>query len=376
MTSSTPPATLTPAFRVLVNGQDVGGAVSADVTTTAQIRAGTFEAQIAYSTALAQQAAPWWDPAASSAAGAAVKLPVDIQMALLSPGQSLGAAAWQSRIQGNADHLAIDPKAGLVTVTGRDYLAALIDLRVIDALKNQTSSEIARTIAGMAGLQVGQIDSTTTLVGHYYQVEHTRVVADAFSRSRSAFELLKGLALAEGFDLYVIGQKLYFTQTHPTTGPVFPIVYTPANGTTPYPVANVVSITLDRDLTLSRGAKVVLRSWNAKQRKPLTATYPASASADAQTYPFLRPPNVPASQLTADAQTIYRDIVRHERIVHFTVVDNLGLSPRQRVSLSGTGTSFDQTYWIDSVKERISVSEGLTAEVVARNSSPALEALL
>ena len=50
----------------------------------------------------------------------------------------------------------------------------------------------------------------------------------------------------------------------------------------------------------------------------------------------------------------------------------LFLAPRQQIALTGTGTGFDQIYWIDSITRRVSFHGGFTQSLTARNASPGL----
>jgi len=45
----------------------------------------------------------------------------------------------------------------------------------------------------------------------------------------------------------------------------------------------------------------------------------------------------------------------------------LSLMPRQQIMLVGTGTAFDQVYWIDEITRRLDVQGGFTQTVRARN---------
>jgi hypothetical protein len=52
----------------------------------------------------------------------------------------------------------------------------------------------------------------------------------------------------------------------------------------------------------------------------------------------------------------------------------LALTPRQPIRLEGTGTSFDQIYWIDEITRSIDVATGFTQRLRARNSSTGSQA--
>ena len=75
----------------------------------------------------------------------------------------------------------------------------------------------------------------------------------------------------------------------------------------------------------------------------------------------------------ARAEAIYRDLVRHERVIEGRMAGELKVTPRRQLVLSGTGTTWDQTYWIDTVVRSLSVSGGFEQRVTARNQSPSLD---
>ena len=51
----------------------------------------------------------------------------------------------------------------------------------------------------------------------------------------------------------------------------------------------------------------------------------------------------------------------------------LSLSPRSIVVLEGTGTEFDQTYYVDVIERRLNQDGGLTQRVLGKNTSPRTE---
>jgi hypothetical protein len=53
---------------------------------------------------------------------------------------------------------------------------------------------------------------------------------------------------------------------------------------------------------------------------------------------------------------------------------DLALAPRQQISLNGTGTTFDQTYWIDEITRHIDIHRGFTQRLRARNETIAGQA--
>jgi hypothetical protein len=104
---------------------------------------------------------------------------------------------------------------GRLQIEGRDLSSRLIENKTQEAFVNQTSSQVATTLAQRRGL-TPQVTATTTLVGRYYQQDHVRDSLNQFSRTTTEWDLLIYLAQREGFDVFVKGTTLYF---QPTTDP-------------------------------------------------------------------------------------------------------------------------------------------------------------
>jgi len=60
----------------------------------------------------------------------------------------------------------------------------------------------------------------------------------------------------------------------------------------------------------------------------------------------------------------------HERVVEFVVPGDLSMSSTGQLLVAGTGTEFDQAYYIDLVERRIGLRDGFTQRVMAKSSSP------
>ena len=69
-------------------------------------------------------------------------------------------------------------------------------------------------------------------------------------------------------------------------------------------------------------------------------------------------------------------ITRHERLLSAELPGDLELDSRSLVRLSGTGTSWDQAYYPESVTRRLSFEGGFTMSLRAKNHSPHDEVLL
>jgi phage protein D len=347
------PVSRAPRLRLIANNQVVTGAVEAEVVSNNYYAADCFDVTIALGPD------PW---ANASFWASSSDIFVDVQFSLD------GGASFTSLVQGAVDNISIDPAFGLVHLDGRDLTAALIETRIEETFANRTASEIASLLAQRHNL-TPSVSTTSNPVGRYYQSEHDRTTLNQFSRTTTEWDLLVFLARHEGFDLFVQGRTLYFQPAVKSADSL--LVLTPGD---------VLDMQLARSLTLARDIEVVIKSWNSRQNLALAQQVSASgldsterSSASAQRYVFVRP-NLTSDDAVTFAQRMIAELTRHERSVRISMPGELALTPRSMIAIQGTGTSFDQTYYVDMIERRLRQNGGLIEHVVAHNSSPRSDA--
>jgi phage protein D len=329
-----------PALAVLVNGAAIPGVMDLDVLDNAHFAAGRFRIRAAM----------------DGAAASTLLDPDDI----LDLQVSLGGT-FTSLVQGQADSIHIDPIRNTIEIDGRDLTARLLDARTQETFANQTASEIANTLAARHGL-TAVVTATTTLAGRYYGAEHDRITLGQFSRATTEWDLLTFLAAREGFEVFVAGQSLYF---QPFTQSAASLVLAPSD---------CVSLSLERALTLARDIEVTVKSWNTRQQAAFTQTARSSAQGKRGSNPqriVVVRPNLQPNDALQLAQRILADLSSHERIVHVELPGEVMLTPRSRVTLNGTGTDFDQTYYVAELDRHFSLAHGFTQNLRLKNVNPA-----
>jgi phage protein D len=338
-----------PRLRVIANGQIISGAIEAEVISTNYYAADQFIASVALGPD------PWAD-APFWASESDILLEVQFSLD--------AGASFVSLVQGAVDNVTIDPASCLVHIHGRDLTAGLIEARTQETFANRTSSEIAALLAQRHDL-TAQITSTTTPVGRYYQSEHDSITLDQFSRTTTEWDLLVFLARREGFDVFVEGQSLYFQPAALDTDTA--LLIRPSD---------VIDLRLERSLTLARDIEVVVKSWNSRQNSAFSQQVRASQSDTSgrstrqpQSYVCVRPNLTPDDALSFARQRL-AELMRHERTIEITMPGELVLTPRSVIALEGTGTEFDQTYYIDAIERRLRYNSGLTQRLRATNTSP------
>lgn len=348
-----------PRLRLLAGSQIIGGPLNAEVASTTHYRADTFEAQLAIGGDPTTGLAFW---------GSQTSLDVTIQ-ASLDGGQS-----WKTMIMGQVDTIEVSMEHGVCAVRGRDLSARLIDARTQESFQNQTASQVAEKLAERHGL-TPDVQSTSTLVGRYYSQDHAHVTGSQFSRTRTEWDVLVYLAQHEQFDVWVTGSTLHFKPGVKPGGDPWLAVWTES----PHK-ANVMTLGLSRSLTLAPDVVVKVRSWNSRHAKGFTKSSPSNLSATsavssgrAQQYIYVFP-NLTEDEAQKKANSLREDITRHERLVDFSAPADLLLTTEVMVQLQGTGSSWDQTYYVDRVVRRMSFEEGFVMDVRCKNHSPQSDA--
>ncbi len=290
-------------------------------------------------------------------------------MGFLSEGAPEGAADWVSLIQGTVDTVQIDFPAHLARLHGRDLTAALISSPTQETFANRTASEIATILAQRHNL-TPQVTATTTLVDRYYELEHDRITLNQFSRASTEWDLLVALAQQEAFEVFVEGTSLYFqpARTHISTPDAILRPAATMNGP-----ANVMELRMERALALAGETTVTVKSWNSRQKQAYVQTVrsPGDGSGGAsQNYVVVRP-NLLPDQVATLAQNWLAALTQHERVVTALMPGELSLTPRSVIAIEGTGTAFDQMYYVDSIERRVAIRGGFVQHLRAKNATVA-----
>lgn len=357
-----------PAVRLTVNGQQVYGLKTASVTNNNYYQADRYHACIAL-VAGTQPDANWFSS----------QTEIDVQFDMSIDTTKGASTLWTTVLAGMVDRLTIDPVLGTIDLEGRDYSGLLIDTKTQAAYTNQTSSQIVQTIIGNhSQLAAGNIVATSTPVGKYYQTDHDRIQLDNFHRQTTEWDLLTYLAGVEGYDLFMTGNKLNF-QPSAVEGstPPYVIQLQPGQGTQPTKL-NVLRVNMQRALTLAKDIEVTVKSWNSKHKSAFVKTVRGSTQgsnnkgankSDVTKYVFVKP-NMTPDEALKFANNKLKELSQNERVLDITTPSPLSLTPRDVIKLTGTGTTFDQTYFIAEIERSLGFDGGFLQHIRAKNSSP------
>lgn len=359
-----------PRARVCLGGEDVPGWTSWEVENNVFRAADTFRVDFAIAGLPAAKGVDWMS------AQTAIELEIFAHPNPQDP-TAYAPADADRVILGAVDDIDFNPVARTVTLTGRDLTARLIDTKTSEHFTNQTASQIAATLAARHGL-TPVVTATTAKVGTYYTNDHTDL-----SQQQSEWELLCRLADYEDFLVYVRGRELHFEPRPDPTTKRYPVKWQPPGAGTIYPQADLIDLDFTRSLTIVKGLKVEVRTWNAKAKKAFNVTWPKGATASrpgttginadsAQVYRYVIG-GLTRDQALARAQKIYAQIASHAMKVTTRLPADNVLDCTFALDVTGTGTGWDQVYFPVSVKRSMSFGEGYLMVVEAKNISPELD---
>jgi len=350
-------------------GISPGGLVEATITNNNWYQADRFSATFALVPGQGVYDANWWSQQ--------VDVSVILQIGFQPPGtvEGMGSVPWETVIQGAADDITVDPIHGIVKVDGRDLSYLLIEARSQEAFPNHTASQIATTLAQRHKL-VPVVTETSTPVERYYAADHTVAELGGFHRHTTEWDLLVYLAQHEHFDLFVQGNELHFQPKASPSDDAWVVLYTPSGaapsqGFNPSPRVNVEDLRLSRSLLIAKDIEVDVVSWNQQSARNYKATAKktggGSKGSQPQRYVYVYP-NLTKAQAQVKANAILEDLTQHERVIEFRQPWILTISPRTPIRLVGTGTRWDQRYFVDSITRTINFSSGFSQTVRAKNT--------
>lgn len=276
-----------------------------------------------------------------------------------------------SLIVGRVDEPMYDPIAGTLELTGRDFTGLLIDRKTSEKYRNMTASQIADTLAVRVGL-TPVVTATTTKAGSYYDIDHARM-----AESLTEWDLLCWLAREEGYMVFVRGTELHFEPKPEAGDRVYTIRYDKPVGA---PVSfDGPSLSLSRSLTVAKDVVVTVRSWSAKKKGVVIATYPkgkrkgttpgSSGARDPDGF-VINVPGKTYEQALQIAQATHAQITSHEMKLVATLPADHVLAIETPMQLVGTGTAFDQAYFPTSITRQMAFGEPYLMTVHAQNRSP------
>lgn len=334
-----------PSVQVCINGEPLAGVIGTEIESTNWFGADCFKVAVALGEPPLTTPAYW---------GSLSDAELDVCL-------SLDQQAYKEFIVGQVDHLEFDPVTGTVTLEGRDYTAELIQTSLEQTFLNQTASEAVVMIAAGHGFPSSVIP-TGTLIGRYYENDHSILNLDQFSRAVTEWDFLVALARQEGCDIFFRGRTLVFQ----------PIGWDADS--IPMFVEDLERAEFRRSFLLGRDISLTIRSWTSRQQVCLQETFtgvsPVGSVMPTLQYKLMQP-NLSGDQIVNEAAARIGEIASHERWVEMCLPGEMEIEPRDILLIGGTASTFDQAYRVDCVRRTINES-GFKEVVRARTAVPRL----
>jgi phage protein D/phage baseplate assembly protein gpV len=255
-----------------------------------------------------------------------------------------------------------DTGGTFTVIRGYDQTHRFFRGRQTESYQQMTASDIATEIAQRAGLQIGEVTSTTTVYDHYSQAGQTD------------WEVLSALARANNLEIAVREGKFSFSK--PAVASKAP----PAGGT-----ANTdpLVLQLGQDLlrfrsiltSASQVGKVEVRGWDVATKNALTATEDAATSRielptvtpqklaktfGDPTYVATDVPYRTQSEVDEAAKALADELGNAFAEFEGTARGNPKLRAGAAVSIDGLGEPFDGKYTITTSRHRFDPLTGYT----------------
>jgi phage protein D len=347
-----------PFLSVFVNKNDIlTGVESVEVTNASHFAADTFRLTAAVGRLPSHLGVDYW----SDSIGDELEIFAGFK-------DQSGGGQPLSLIYAQVDEVEHDPVSRVLTLTGRDLSARFLDNKTAEYFQQKTASDIIQILAARHGMQAS-FTRTTQKVGTYYELCNVRL-----SKDMSEWDLLMLLAQHEDFDLWVSKETLNFQPPVPDNSDPYVLEWSDQGEGNK--VANFIDLKMQRSQTLAKDIIVKVQSWNQAQETTVVAEAKRNqanksqrSGGAAQIFTF-HPPNLNKDQADKFAASRLEDITKHERIVTGKLPGDSLLTHRSLIKLVGTGTSWDQTYNVDTVTRRLSFTEGYDMEFRAKNHSP------
>lgn len=343
--------TRAPRCQISINGIEVVP-IECNVHQSIHQSADTFYAKIPILTAQGLDESFWSDTAPP--------IPVEIDGT-----NDINSGGFTPLLIGQIDEAQVIFHERAVSIKGRDKTGVLTETKTTTVWRNQTDQQVITNLAGQAGLSV-QFNGTPDNAGLQYDQDYSEL-----SDSDSAWNMIVALAKKAGCIAFVKGTTLY----------VQPIDATPPNGmyTLNYqPPAqdslsssNAVMLFCTRNLTLAKDTTVTVQSWRHKQGDTITSQFeskPKSASSDKLIYQH-RSANLTKAQQDKIALAHLKETLSHEFQIDASNFpgDVTAIAGVMGLTLSGTGTAFDQDYILSDVVHRFSNDGGYVMDLSAHS---------
>lgn len=258
--------------------------------------------------------------------------------------------------EGIADDLAFDPIRKIAHIQGRDYSAILGGSTIQSSFSNLTASEIAGMIADQHGFP-SNITPTHAMVGSYRAGNYNQMLLNDYSGFTDQWSLLAALARSEDFDLFFDGQTLVFQPSDSDNV-----------SNVQFNARDLIGLRFHRRCPVASQTKVMVKSWDSWLNQPVSHEETQSfdwlgeagspeVDASGNETVFIKP-NMSFSGAERLCKNYIESISQDSLYVDATMEGETSLRPGDVMTITGTGTFFDQRYVVRSIDRRFSSGGG------------------
>lgn len=261
---------------------------------------------------------------------------------------------------GSVDHLDCDFSNRTMSIDARDKSKGPIEAKTTEDFRNKTPEQIVSEIAGRHGLKPVVRGASGQLAGKIFQIDHV-LLTDHISE----WTLVQQLADREGKVAFVTKDELHYEDLDSGMNGNIKVVYVPPTDFN-HAVGNFMTLRCSRDFQLAKGGEVNVNSWHSKKKKAFNGRSQKGGIGGKPNVWSFRHPQLEQGQAQRIADKRLRENVRQEMSIDLEMPGKASVIPTMTLDLSGTGTIFDQQYFIDSVRHEIGV--GYRMSINAKNS--------
>lgn len=279
---------------------------------------------------------------------------------------NIAEGGMTTMLVGQADKAQVDFAQRVVSITGRDLTGALTDLKTSEKWQNLSNKDIISQLAGRAGLTVN-FSGDTDQAGLQFDQDYSEI-----SDLDACWNVIVACAKRLGCIAFVKGTTLYVQPLDQEASDFYTVSY---QRPSPGQIASgdFVGLTAARNLNLAKDVSIQMQSWQHKQGKAITSKFESkgkSKTSDKLLYEF-RAANLTKEQQDRIAQNHLRETLSHERQIDLgNLPGDVTVSPLLGISLSGTGTAFDQNYLMSTASHHWS-AKGYTMDLSGHSQDAA-----
>ena len=279
--------------------------------------------------------------------------------------QPLNVQDMQSMILGRIDEVNVDLSNMSVEVHGRDLTALLMDTKTTETYIDVMGSDVVADLVSRHSMLNGVITASPAVSGLTYAGDHMTM-----HQERAEWGIITDLAKIDGYQVYAKGADLIYEPIPDAPSDPYVFKWEWEDNENPHRF-NAKSIRMHRDLKVSRGIQVVVKSFNTKPKLKVESSWGdgdanGGGGENVVTHKFVRP-NLDQDAADAWAKAKYEVLKKNEMKVSIDMHGDNNLVRGDAIEVQGTDTAFDQLYFVSSIARQLNFEGGYYMTVEAKN---------